>query len=676
MTKKKLFAITMALLLAVTIPLAVLAETYDLSKGSITVDAKEDGQYVSQDGGVQNEKQTTDTIIIQDKTESETTSNTITINAGEKTNDDGSKEKLTAEVTISGVDIDVREDGKAAVSTGGEGNVTIELDGDNTLKSGYMHAGLEKNNGGNLTIGDKDDNGSLAAAGGDCGAGIGGGMRGSGSNITIEGGNVKASGGWTGAGIGGGYQASGSDITIMDSNVTASGGECGAGIGGGYQGNGSNITITGSNVTASGGSEGAGIGGGGKGHGSNITITDSNVTASGGEWGAGIGGGDCGNGTNIAVSGDAQIKVSGGDRASDIGGGYYRSNGEIAPDTSALGENGSISYFAPGADKNTTPPERLLHKTDGGVETHDKISFKGSTATCTQAGTITYVCSCGEEIMQSSSPLGHDLEHHDGKEPTCTEDGYEEYDTCKREDCAYTTYQKIDALNHSFTNYVYQDDATCLEDGTEIAACDHAGCTETDKRTAKGTAKGHSFTNYVYQNDATCLEDGNEIATCDHTGCTETDERTAAGSATGHSFTDYVPNKDATYTQDGTETAECDHGCGETDTRTVEGSKLPLYRVTDENGKSVIHKANYSGSTLTITAELDGAILTGSTLALPVLQARGITTIVFVTGGTTSTFELADLLAKGEGTYVLTHAGENVTFTLESADIAEILKAE
>ena len=231
-------------------------------------------------------------------------------------------------------------------------------------------------------------------------------------------------------------------------------------------------------------------------------------------------------------------------------------------------------------------------------------------------------------------------------------------------------------MGHSFTNYVYQNDATCLEDGTEVAACDHAGCTAKDERTAKGTAKGHRFTNYVYQDDATCLEDGTEIAACDHTGCTETDERTAAGSATGHSFTDYVPNKDATYTQDGTETAECDHGCGETDTRTVEGSKLPLYRVTDENGKSVIHKANYSGSTLTITAELDGAILTGSTLALPVLQARGITTIVFVTGGTTSTFELADLLAKGEGTYALTHAGENVTFTLESADIAEILKAE
>lgn len=85
MTKKKLFPLAMALLLAVTVPLAVLAETYDLSRGSITVDAKADGQYVSQDGGVQDEKQTTDTIVIQDKTESETTSNTITINAEKET---------------------------------------------------------------------------------------------------------------------------------------------------------------------------------------------------------------------------------------------------------------------------------------------------------------------------------------------------------------------------------------------------------------------------------------------------------------------------------------------------------------------------------------------------------------------------------------------------------------
>ncbi len=750
MTKKKLFAITMALLLAVTIPLAVLAETYDLAQGSITVEAKADGQYVSQEGGVQNEKQTTDTVIEQDKTESETTSNTITINAEKNT---------TAEVTISDVDIDVSGNSEAAISTGGEGNVTVELEGENTLKSGSEHAGLEKGNGGNLTIGDSDDDGSLAATGGAWSAGIGGSYQGDGSDITITGGDVTATGGTHGAGIGGGYQGSGTNITVKDGNVEATGQWNGAGIGGGFAGTGSDITIEGGNVKATGGTSAAGIGGGGQGNGTDIAITGGNVTASGGWNAAGIGGGWRGTGDSVSISGDAEVKVSGGENAAAIGDGRH-GNGEITPDTSALGKDGSVAYFSPNADKSKDAPEKLLHKTSSGTVTHDGISIQSRVAsTCTQSGSITYLCSCGQTFTQSLSPLGHDLERHEAKAATCTETGWNEYDTCKRAGCTYTTrgadlpidpnnhdlehheakaatctedgwyeydtckrcdyttYRKIDKLNHSFTNYVFQNDATCLEDGTEIAQCDHTGCTATDERTAQGTAMGHSFTDYVFQNDATCLEDGTEIAQCDHTGCTATDERTAqgtatghsftdyvfqndatcledgteiaqcdhtgctatdertaVGSATGHSFTDYVSNKDATYTQDGTETAECDHGCGETDTRTVEGSKLPLYRVTDENGKSVIHKANYSGSTLTITAELDSAILTGSTLALPVLQARGITTIVFVTNGMTSTFELADLLAKGEGTYALTHAGENVTFLLNEEDIGSILK--
>ena len=70
------------------------------------------------------------------------TENTVTINA---------EKDQTSSVTLSGANIDV-SNGKAAVSTNGEGNVSIELDGENTLKSGYRHAGLEKNNGGGLTI--------------------------------------------------------------------------------------------------------------------------------------------------------------------------------------------------------------------------------------------------------------------------------------------------------------------------------------------------------------------------------------------------------------------------------------------------------------------------------------------------------------------------------------------
>ena len=85
------------------------------------------------------------------------------------------------------------EKGKAALSVQGEGNVEIELDGKNELKSGAYRAGLEKNTSeGTLTLKDdkKDDNkkaGSLTATGGYNGAGIGGGATGSGSNVTVSG---------------------------------------------------------------------------------------------------------------------------------------------------------------------------------------------------------------------------------------------------------------------------------------------------------------------------------------------------------------------------------------------------------------------------------------------------------------------------------------------------------
>ena len=83
------------------------------------------------------------------------------------------------------------DEGKAALSVQGNGNVEIELDGKNELKSGAHRAGLEKNTStstGTLTL--KDDNneaGSLTATGGFNSAGIGGGVNGIGSKVTVSG---------------------------------------------------------------------------------------------------------------------------------------------------------------------------------------------------------------------------------------------------------------------------------------------------------------------------------------------------------------------------------------------------------------------------------------------------------------------------------------------------------
>ena len=256
------------------------------------------------------------------------------------------------------------DEGKAALSVQGNGNVEIELDGKNELKSGAHRAGLEKNTStstGTLTL--KDDNneaGSLTATGGDWGAGIGnggyygnGGNR-SGENITITGGSVTATGGDYAAGIGGGYYGSGKNITIKGGTVTATGGDEGAGIGGGYYGNGENIKITDGTVNATGGWGGAGIGGGGSYDGcsgKNITITGGTVTAGGGYRGAGIGGGYYGNGEDITITGGT-VNADGGDNGAGIGGGATGSGSNVtvsgaAQVTATAGK--SNGYYGAGA---------------------------------------------------------------------------------------------------------------------------------------------------------------------------------------------------------------------------------------------------------------------------------------------------------------------------------------
>ncbi len=239
--------------------------------------------------------------------------------------------------------------GKAALSVQGSGDVEIELDGKNELKSGHFRAGLEKNAyAGTLTL--KDDNqkaGSLTATGGSYSAGIGGSYWGSGENITINGGTVTATGGYLGAGIGGGgigvYDGytNGENITINGGTVTATGGDRGAGIGGGSgsigigsigsggggYGSGKDITINGGTVIAAGGKEAAGIGGGDSGSSENITINGGTVTATGGDRGAGIGGGESGSGSNVTVSGAAQVTATAGKSNGSYGAGATIGNG-------------------------------------------------------------------------------------------------------------------------------------------------------------------------------------------------------------------------------------------------------------------------------------------------------------------------------------------------------------
>ena len=369
MKMKQLTAGMIALVMSMSLPMTTYAYDWDLEDGDVTVDAGDSGQTVTQ-GSTSTPDETP--VITQRDSSAETSNNTIAINASDN---------ATANVTISNVNINASNntgsESKAAVSTGGQGNVNIELDGTNTLKSGREHAGLEKSKDGKLTITDENGNGKLIATGGDYGAGIGGGSKGNGSNITITGGEVTATGGISASGIGGGNKGNGSNITITGGKVTATGGIFASGIGGGFFSDGNDIVITGGKVTATGGIGASGIGGGDQGNGSNITITGGEVTAAGGTTGAGIGGGLQKNGEKITVSGDATLKVQGGQTDKWDGAGAGIGNGgshngnynswslitvngaETEPDTSNL-TTGKIEYYAPGADMTKDEPTNTI----------------------------------------------------------------------------------------------------------------------------------------------------------------------------------------------------------------------------------------------------------------------------------------------------------------------------
>ena len=169
------------------------AGTWDIADGDITVKA---GDAEGTNRVTQGEKdvEDTDTVITGESKE-----NTVTIDTS----------KGNVDVTFDDLKIDASDKGEAAVRVEGNGDVTIELDGDNELKGGSYNAGLEKDGHepeGTLTIkDDKGKDGSLTAEGGEGGgAGIGGGKESTGSNITIRGGTIEAVGGSSAAGIGDG----------------------------------------------------------------------------------------------------------------------------------------------------------------------------------------------------------------------------------------------------------------------------------------------------------------------------------------------------------------------------------------------------------------------------------------------------------------------------------------
>ena len=178
----------------------------------------------------------------------------------------------------------------------------------------------------------------------------------------------------------------------------------------------------------------------------------------------------------------------------------------------------------------------------------DTASCTGGTATCSAKA----VCvTCGAEYGEKDSN-NHALEQHAAKAPTCTEIGWDAYDTCSR--CDYTTYAELPALKHALEQYAAQA-PTCTEIGWDAydtcSRCDYTTRTELP-------ALNHAPVHHDAQ-APTCTEIGwNAYETCSRFGCNYTTRKELP--ALKHDFV-YYKAKDPTCTEPGCDAYETCSRC-------------------------------------------------------------------------------------------------------------------
>ena len=338
--------------------------------------------------------------------------------------------KKDTTVTLKDVNIDVSGGqygtGKAAMSVEGAGDTTLKLEGDNTLKSGWGRAGVEKNDktsSGKLTITAEDTSSSLNAYGGQEGAGIGGGgYNQSTSKLEIANGKIYAKGGFRGAGIGGGSISGNGEVTISGGEVEAHGEYDAAGIGGSGSGSGK-VTIKNGKVTAKTSAWAAAIGGGTDGSG-DVTILDGTVNATpvdnrNDNSVTGIGGGPdstdkstvrilggvvnaVGSGYGSGIGGGrgrvdaqvAEVEIGGGAQVTAKGGSGYAGLGAGA----AIGTGGELRGKAGKELDVNTSGEATVTRIDSKLSAGHKHTWtlvSSTPAAVGQQGKKVYECSCG-----------------------------------------------------------------------------------------------------------------------------------------------------------------------------------------------------------------------------------------------------------------------------------------
>ena len=594
--------LTAAMLTTLTAP--AFAGTWYIEDGDITISAGESGNNVTQNENTT--KNDPDTIITN--REEGASSHTVTIDAKDK--DD------KVEVTLKDVNIDASSRSEAAVSVTGKGDTTIELDGDNELKSGAGHAGLEHNKtdtSGELTIQDKDKNGSLEAAGGFKGAGIGS----AGSNdaqVKITGGNITATSDDWGAGIGSGSYGTGT-VEITGGEINATGGYLGAGIGGGCNGSG-NVTISGGTITAAGGDGAAGIGGGYY-NGATVTITGDAVikNASTTVYGAGIGGGNGYDG-DVTISGNAKIEnATGGYGAAGIGGGAFSSPDKIGNGNVVIKDNAKIDNVQGGA---------YGAGIGGGIYGLSNVTIEGNTKVNATGGAGGAAIGGGAGAENNSDNNGNQItiKSNENGSPTINAvgGGTDEGEEIVIGGAGIGAGCESDADADITLEGKVTITATAGKDNVAIGA-------NGIEQEFSGLAEGSSITRYDSEGNDTSLP-GDKVP-----------------------VTPVVPD---------------DTSSGGSADASVQESVFPGLVVTDKDGQRISYTSIRGNNVLSLRVGRFTASLHASLATLRQLRAEGIDTITFQTILCSTTLSVDELLAMGgeDTEVVLTHHIRSSTLTV------------
>lgn len=585
---------------------------------------------------------------------------------------------------------------KAALTVKGKGDTEIELDGDNILKGGYYHAGLEKNDSdgtGTLTI--KDDKkaadgskGSLLAKGGYNGAGIGGGECQDTSHITVTGGKITAVSGRDGAGIGGGNCSDGTDITIKGDATVIASGDAGAGIGGG---------------------------GDGKGYGK-VTITDhANVTAWS-EFGSGIGGG-ANAGGDITISGDATVAAEAYNRATAIGsGGDLSTSGNSderlnttitirdranvtavgSGSRTAIGSKGFVPSFDGVSHPFTTTINILggtLNVINGGddQDTSDFPAIGNETAdgANTNADLVLNInASTGNTVINAYTTGSNAATI--GKGSTLKKDDEQiQYNA----DGSSKFGEKGSVILHLFKKAIAKKSNTQIENwfgntyplheiditkGELYDTLHNAQWLKDNGYTSQlATDTNHAWTLDTTKErvEPTLEHEGHVYYKCSVPGCKAVHDEVLP--KLEESKPTPEPTPDPTPVQPEPAPAQPDTPADTQNTAKDDVSTPKLY-VIDLANTQVLFDETRQNDTVTYTTKQDGASLTGSFEALEAMAEDGVKTIVFQTIGTNtpgavSRVSVDALLQHGGETLLLTHNGTEVHLTIDGQNADSLL---